>query len=239
MPLGSIPVGYGCATCINGDFRRALIDEVADAIRSSDIKAAAVLSGNRNFEGRVNPLVQPSCLASPPLVVAYALAGTVDINLHTDVIGEGINGPVYLKDIWPTNAEVQAVLETCLSKEQFQEQYASASAGPARWQAISVDESDVYAWDANSTYVQEPPFFVGLSKEVSPIGTIRDAHVLVKVADSVTTDHISPAGAVAADSGRRQLSIRKWRKSKTSMAVVLFGNDRMLLGAARCKYSTA
>ena len=225
--IGFNTVGYGCTTCIGNS--GPLIDEVADAIRSSDIKAAAVLSGNRNFEGRVNPLVQPSYLASPPLVVAYALAGTVDINLHTDVIGEGINGPVYLKDIWPINAEVQAVLETCLSKEQFQEQYASASAGPARWQAISVDESDVYAWDVNSTYVQEPPFFVGLSKEVSPIGTIRDAHVLVKVADSVTTDHISPAGAIAADSpAARYLSENGVSQKDFNSYGSRRGNDRVM-----------
>ena len=196
--IGFHTVGYGCTTCIGNS--GPLIDEVADAIRQGDIKAAAVLSGNRNFEGRVNPLVQPSYLASPPLVVAYALAGTVDINLTRDPIGQGINGPVYLRDVWPSNSEIQSVLDSCLSRTHFLEQYASVTEGSDRWQSIAITEGDVYDWNATSTYVQEPPFFVGLTKQIHPIRAIQDARVLVKVADSVTTDHISPAGAIAVNS---------------------------------------
>lgn len=196
--LGFQTVGYGCTTCIGNS--GPLIPEVIEGIKAGELAAAAVLSGNRNFEGRVNPFVQPSYLASPPLCVAYALAGTVDIDLHKDVIGQSKDGKdVYLKDIWPTTAEVQQAVRDAVSKEQFVRRYAEADKGPAEWQAVEVTESDVYAWDEASTYVQEPPFFVGMSKETAPIAPIEGAKVLVKVADSVTTDHISPAGAIAED----------------------------------------
>lgn len=196
--LGFQTVGYGCTTCIGNS--GPLIPEVIEGIKAGELAAAAVLSGNRNFEGRVNPFVQPSYLASPPLCVAYALAGTVDIDLHKDVIGQSKDGKdVYLKDIWPTTAEVQQAVRDAVSKEQFVQRYAEADKGPAEWQAVEVTESDVYAWDEASTYVQEPPFFVGMSKETAPIAPIEGAKVLVKVADSVTTDHISPAGAIAED----------------------------------------
>ena len=196
--IGFHTVGYGCTTCIGNS--GPLIPEVAAAIQDNDLKAAAVLSGNRNFEGRVNPLVQPSYLASPPLVVAYALAGTVDINLNDEPIGQDHQGhDVFLKDIWPSNGEVQQLMERCVTREQFERRYADADKGPEMWQAVAVQESEVYGWDPNSTYVQEPPFFVGLSKETTPITAIENARVLVKVANSVTTDHISPAGAIAQD----------------------------------------
>ena len=197
--LGFHTVGYGCTTCIGNS--GPLIPEVSAAVRAGDLAAAAVLSGNRNFEGRVNPDVQPSYLASPPLVVAYALAGTVDVNLTQEPIGKGSNGQdVYLKDIWPSNGEIAEIMEACVTTDQFTSRYAEVDKGPAEWQAVKVTESDVYAWDEASTYVQEPPFFVGMSKEVSKIAPISGAKVLVKVADSVTTDHISPAGAIKADS---------------------------------------
>ncbi|MCA9538094.1 MAG: aconitate hydratase AcnA, partial [Myxococcales bacterium] len=194
--IGFQTVGYGCTTCIGNS--GPLIPEVGDAIRKGDLAAAAVLSGNRNFEGRVNPLTRANYLASPPLVVAYAIAGTVDIDLYNEPLGTGANGqPVFLKDVWPSNAEIQTVLKQCVTREQFIERYGDVNRGPAMWQAIEVTESDVYAWDEASTYVQEPPFFVGMSREVSPITAIDGARCLVRVADSVTTDHISPAGSIA------------------------------------------
>ena len=197
--IGFHTVGYGCTTCIGNS--GPLIEEVGNAIREGDLKAAAVLSGNRNFEGRVNPLVQPSYLASPPLVVAYALAGTVNIDLTQDPIGQDQQGnDVFLADIWPTNEEVQSLMERCVTREQFERRYANADQGPAMWQAIEIEESAVYSWNESSTYVQEPPFFVGLSKDVNPITAISGARCLVRVGNSVTTDHISPAGAIAADS---------------------------------------
>jgi aconitate hydratase len=197
--IGFHTVGYGCTTCIGNS--GPLIKEVGDTIVANDLMAAAVVSGNRNFEGRVNPLVQPSYLASPPLVVAYALAGTVNMNLTTDPLGKGADGKeIYLRDIWPSNAEIAKVLDYCVQRQHFVDRYAKADEGPAMWQAVEVTESDVYAWDAKSTYVQEPPFFVGMSKSTAPIAPINGARVLVKVAHSVTTDHISPAGAISADS---------------------------------------
>jgi aconitate hydratase len=196
--LGFQTVAYGCTTCIGNS--GPLIPEVGEAVKQGDLLAAAVLSGNRNFEGRVNPLVQPSYLASPPLVVAYALAGTIDIDLAKEAIGTAKDGkPVYLKDIWPSNAEVQSVMEACVTTEQFTTQYALAENGPEEWQAIQVEASATYAWNEASTYVQEPPFFVGMSREVTPIAPITGARCLVKVADSVTTDHISPAGSIGKD----------------------------------------
>ena len=226
--LGFQTVGYGCTTCIGNS--GPLIPEVSAAIRAGDLAAAAVLSGNRNFEGRVNPDVQPSYLASPPLVVAYALAGTVDVNLTAEPIGRSSDGKdIFLKDIWPSNDEINAIMEQCVTTDQFTSRYAEVDKGPAEWQAVQVTESDVYAWDEKSTYVQEPPFFVGMSKDVAPIGPINSAKVLVKVADSVTTDHISPAGAIKADSPAGQFLIDR------GVAQAMFnsygsrrGNDRVM-----------
>ena len=194
--IGFQTVGYGCTTCIGNS--GPLIPEVGDAIRAGDLAAAAVLSGNRNFEGRVNPQVKPSYLASPPLVVAYALAGTVDIDLQREPIGHDRDGEaVFLKDIWPSNAEVRSTMQACVTREQFVDRYSRVDQGPAMWQAVEADKSDVYAWDEASTYVQEPPFFVGMTREVKPIEAISGARCLVRVGDSVTTDHISPAGSIA------------------------------------------
>ncbi len=197
--IGFQTVGYGCTTCIGNS--GPLIPEVTAAIKKGDLKAAAVLSGNRNFEGRVSPMVQPSYLASPPLVVAYALAGTVDIDLKKEPLGKGADGQdVFLKDIWPSNDEIRAVVADAVTREQFVDRYSNADKGPEQWQAVEVSKSDVYGWDEQSTYVQEPPFFVGMSKETAPIAAIEGARMLVRVGDSVTTDHISPAGSIAKDS---------------------------------------
>jgi aconitate hydratase len=196
--IGFDVVGYGCTTCIGNS--GPLIPEVSDAVKKEDLVVAAVLSGNRNFEGRVNPQVKPSYLASPPLVVAYALAGTVDIDLVNDPIGTGKDGkPVYLKDIWPSNAEIRAAVDSAVTRDQFVKRYGEMD-GPEPWQAIRVSESAVYSWDEGSTYIQEPPFFVDMGAEVKPIAAIRGAQVLAKLGDSITTDHISPAGSIAKDS---------------------------------------
>ena len=196
--LGFQTVAYGCTTCIGNS--GPLIPEVAEAVKSHDLLAAAVLSGNRNFEGRVNPLVQPSYLASPPLVVAYALAGTVDINLASEPIGQDPSGQdVFLKDIWPSSEEIAAMVRESVSREHFVSRYAEVEHGQDEWRAISVEPSATYQWNEESTYVQEPPFFVGMGKDAQPIQPIEGAQILVRVADSVTTDHISPAGAISAE----------------------------------------
>ena len=194
--LGFFTVGYGCTTCIGNS--GPLIPAVSKGVREGRLAVAAVLSGNRNFEGRISPEVQPTYLASPPLVVAYALAGTVDIDLNNEPLGRGPDGDVYLRDIWPTSAEIHGVMETCLDRAQYVKRY-SEMEGPALWQEIAVEESAVYGWNPESTYVQEPPFFVGLSRETPTIAPVRGARCLVRVSDSVTTDHISPAGAIAPD----------------------------------------
>ena len=193
--LGFHTVGYGCTTCIGNS--GPLPEPISKAINEADLVACSVLSGNRNFEGRVSPDVRANYLASPPLVVAYAIAGTVDVDLQNDAIAQDKDGnPVYLKDIWPTQREVQDLVAQCVTREQFIEQYANVFAGPEKWQAIDAPEGQLYRWDEKSTYVQEPPFFVGLTPEVKPIQPIAGARVLCKLADSVTTDHISPAGAI-------------------------------------------
>lgn len=197
--LGFQTVGYGCTTCIGNS--GPLPEPVAQAVTSGDLVAASVLSGNRNFEGRVNPLVKANYLASPPLVVAYSLVGTVDIDLDNDPLGQDADGnDVYLKDIWPTQQEIADTISSAMSPEMFTEQYASAADGPEEWQAIKSSEGDLYEWNPNSTYVQEPPFFVDMPAEPSPITPIEAARCLVSVGDSTTTDHISPAGAIKPDS---------------------------------------
>ncbi len=225
--LGFHTVGYGCTTCIGNS--GPLIPEVAEVVKKNDIAAAAVLSGNRNFEGRVNPLVQPSYLASPPLVVAYAIAGTVDIDLTTEAIGRDPEGnEVFLRDIWPTSAEVDAAVRQCVTREQFETQYGQME-GPASWQAIAVTESEVYAWDEKSTYVQEPPFFVGLTKETPTIGAIDGARCLVRVGDSVTTDHISPAGAIGPETpAGKYLTANGVERAMFNSYGSRRGNDRVM-----------
>ncbi|MHB1157271.1 MAG: aconitate hydratase AcnA [Phycisphaerales bacterium] len=193
--LGFNLVGYGCTTCIGNS--GPLPDEVAKAIEAGDVVAASVLSGNRNFEGRINPHVKANYLASPPLVVAYALAGTVDIDLVNEPLGVGKDGkPVYLRDIWPTQEEVRKTLASAVKPEQFVTRYADVETGDEQWQKVAITEGDLFAWEEASTYIQHPPFFQNMTPEVKPIGAIRGARVLAKLGDSVTTDHISPAGSI-------------------------------------------
>jgi len=197
--LGFHLVGYGCTTCIGNS--GPLPKPVSQAITEGDLVAAAVLSGNRNFEGRINPLTKANYLASPPLVVAYAIAGTTDIDLVTEPLGQDPDGnDVFLRDLWPSIQEVTDTVAASMSPALFQKEYSAATAGPPEWQEIAGAEGNLYAWDETSTYVQEPPFFVDMPAEPAPIESIRAARVLVLAGDSVTTDHISPAGAIKADS---------------------------------------
>ncbi|WP_428388398.1 aconitate hydratase AcnA [Mucisphaera sp.] len=193
--LGFHTVGYGCTTCIGNS--GPLPEEISAGINRGDLVACSVLSGNRNFEGRVNPDVRANYLASPPLVVAYAIAGTVDIDLTNEPLAvDGQGEPVYLKDIWPTQAEIAESVSKNVTREQFTEQYSDVFAGSEQWQAVASSEGSRYGWDASSTYVQQPPFFAGLGAEPGSITPIEGARCLAKLADSVTTDHISPAGAI-------------------------------------------
>jgi aconitate hydratase len=204
--LGFHIVGYGCTTCIGNS--GPLPPTVAEAVDENSLAVAAVLSGNRNFEGRIHPQVRASFLASPPLVVAYALAGSVDINLNRDPVGIDPNGePVYLRDLWPSQQEVLETIERSVDPSQFAEEYSSVFAGDERWQGLPVPSGDLYEWDPDSTYVQEPPFFQNLSVEPAPLEDVNNARVLVFVGDSVTTDHISPAGSIAKTSPAAQYLI--------------------------------
>jgi aconitate hydratase len=197
--LGFHVAGYGCATCIGNS--GPLPDEVSDAIADNDLTVAAVLSGNRNFEGRVHALVKANYLASPPLVVAYALAGTVNIDLTKDPIGyNDKNEPVYLKDIWPSNQEIKDAIRSAMSPEMFREKYKDVFRANPRWNAIDVPEGTLYEWDRSSTYIQEPPFFEGLTEQPGDIAEIKGAKAIALLGDSVTTDHISPAGNIKVDS---------------------------------------
>jgi aconitate hydratase len=196
--LGFNVVGYGCTTCIGNS--GPLPGEVAKAVTGSDLVAAAVLSGNRNFEGRVHPLVKANFLASPPLVVAYALAGTVDIDLDKEPLGEGTDGPVYLRDIWPTQQEISETIASSLDVKMFEERYASVFEGSDSWKEIKVSGGDIYEWDEKSTYIHHPPYFQELTLDVDSVMDIKSARVLGMFRDSITTDHISPAGNIAADS---------------------------------------
>lgn len=197
--LGFHIVGFGCTTCIGNS--GPLPEPVSKAIQEGDMVVSSVLSGNRNFEGRVHPLTKTNYLASPPLVVAYALAGTTDKDLTTEPMGVGGDGePVYLRDIWPTNEEIADSVATSVTPEMFKRQYANVHEGNETWNEIPASGGELYEWDAKSTYIQEPPFFTHLKPEVDPIHNIDGGRVLVKVGDSVTTDHISPAGAIASSS---------------------------------------
>ncbi|WP_149539838.1 aconitate hydratase AcnA [Siccirubricoccus phaeus] len=194
--LGFQTVGYGCTTCIGNS--GPLPDPIVDAIENNKLVAVSVLSGNRNFEGRVHANVRANYLASPPLVVAYALAGTITKNLTTDPIGTGKDGqPVFLKDIWPTQKEVDDTVHSVVTRDMFLEKYGDVFKGPTQWQAIRVEaDSDTYRWNSGSTYVQNPPYFEGMTAEVKPVQSIQGARVLALLADSITTDHISPAGNI-------------------------------------------
>ncbi|MGE5642518.1 MAG: aconitate hydratase AcnA [Byssovorax cruenta] len=196
--LGFNIVAYGCTTCIGNS--GPLPGEVAKAVTGSDLVAAAVLSGNRNFEGRVHPLVKANFLASPPLVVAYALAGTVDIDLDKEPLGEGNDGPVYLRDIWPTQQEISETVASSLNMGMFSDRYASVFEGSETWKAIKVSGGDIYEWSDASSYIHHPPYFQSLTLDVPSVSDIHSARVLGMFGDSITTDHISPAGNIAADS---------------------------------------
>jgi aconitate hydratase len=197
--LGFNLVAYGCTTCIGNS--GPLPGEVAKAVSGSDLVAAAVLSGNRNFEGRINPLVRASYLASPPLVVAFALAGTVEIDLDKEPLGTGSDGqPVYLKDIWPSQREIADTMANSLASGMFREKYATVFEGSHMWKNIEVTGGDLYQWNESSTYIHHPPYFQALTLDVPSVGDIKGARVLAMLGDSITTDHISPAGNIAADS---------------------------------------
>jgi aconitate hydratase len=197
--LGFNVIAYGCTTCIGNS--GPLSTEVSKAVTGSDLVAAAVLSGNRNFEGRIHPLVKANFLASPPLVVAYALAGTVDIDLDKEPLGTGTDGqPVFLKDIWPTQEEISRTIASSLDVSMFEQRYASVFEGSDLWQAIQVSGGDLYEWDEASTYIHHPPYFRSLSTQVPSVSDVHGARVLAMFRDSITTDHISPAGNIATDS---------------------------------------
>jgi aconitate hydratase len=197
--LGFNLVGYGCTTCIGNS--GPIIEEVSTAVNENDLAVTAVLSGNRNFEGRINPDVKMNYLASPPLVVAYALAGSMDVDLLNDPLGEGTDGqPVYLHDIWPSSQEVQETIDSAIASEMYTGRYADVFAGDENWTGLPTPEGDIFEWDSESTYVRKPPYFDGMDREPAPVTDITGARVLAKLGDSVTTDHISPAGSIKVDS---------------------------------------
>ncbi len=206
--LGFHIIGYGCTTCIGNS--GPVPEAVEAAVKEGELVVASVLSGNRNFEGRVHPLTKINFLASPPLVVAFALAGTTDIDLTTEPIGHDRNGvAVYLRDLWPSRQEIEATIAASLTPEMFRRQYGNTYTENEQWNAIPESNSELYPWDPNSTYIQEPPFFVDMRREVRPIADITDARCLVKVGDSVTTDHISPAGSIARTSPAGQYLLER------------------------------
>jgi aconitate hydratase len=244
--LGFQTVGYGCTTCIGNS--GPLPQPVADAITDHDIAAAAVLSGNRNFEGRVHPQVKANYLASPMLVVAYAIAGTVDTDLVSQPIGKGSDGSdVFLKDIWPTQQEISDTVAKSVTAEMFREQYGDVYLGPVKWQELKAPTGEQFRWDPGSTYIQKPPYFEGFTEMPQERGTISGARVLVKVGDSVTTDHISPAGSIppsapsgqfltGADVPRREFNSYGSRRGNHNVLVRgTFGNIRLrnLLAAGK------
>ncbi|GAB3436693.1 aconitate hydratase [Phycicoccus ginsengisoli] len=197
--LGFHLVGYGCTTCIGNS--GPLADEISQAINDNDLAVVSVLSGNRNFEGRINPDVKMNYLASPPLVIAYALAGTMDFDFETEPLGQDTDGAdVFLKDIWPTPEDVERTIAESINKEMFTKDYADVFAGDERWQSLPTPEGKTFEWAEDSTYVRKPPYFDGMQMETTPVEDISGARVLAKLGDSVTTDHISPAGSIKADS---------------------------------------
>ena len=201
--LGFYTVGYGCTTCIGNS--GPLLPEISQAVESNQLVAASVLSGNRNFEGRVNPHTQANYLASPPLVVAYALAGTVDIDLTRQPLGQDTQGKsVFLRDIWPAPAEVDALVKQYVTAAGFKRCYASMLDGNQRWNQVPVSVDKLYNWDADSSYIQQPPFFQDFSLEVPPLPQLNNLRVLAVLGDSITTDHISPAGTIMPDSAAGQ-----------------------------------
>jgi aconitate hydratase len=197
--LGFNLVGYGCTTCIGNS--GPLAENIVEAIQKENIYAVSVLSGNRNFEGRISPHIKANYLASPPLVVAYALAGHMNFDLYKDSFGKDQNGKeIYLKDIWPSNKEIEETLKKSLNAEMFIKRYSNVSEGPKQWQQIDTVKSDIYNWDVSSTYVKKPPFFDNLSEKPEGFKSIEDARPLLILGDMVTTDHISPAGNIQKES---------------------------------------
>ncbi|WP_458117012.1 aconitate hydratase AcnA [Arthrobacter sp. D2-10] len=197
--LGFFIVGYGCATCIGNS--GPLEEEISHAIQNNDLSVAAVLSGNRNFEGRINPDVKMNYLASPPLVIAYALAGTMDFDFENDALGQDESGnDIFLRDIWPNATEVQQVIDSSIDEDMFAKGYEGVFDGDDRWKALDTPEGDTFAWNTESTYVRKPPYFEGMQAQPEPVADIEGARVLAKLGDSVTTDHISPAGSFKSDS---------------------------------------
>jgi aconitate hydratase len=195
--LGFYLVGYGCTTCIGNS--GPLSDEISAAINENDLSVTAVLSGNRNFEGRINPDVKMNYLASPPLVIAYALAGTMDFDFENEALGTDTDGnPVFLRDIWPTQKEITDTIASSINQEMFRKNYADVFKGDDRWRNLPTPSGDTFEWDPNSTYVRKPPYFDGMPAEPQPVTDISGARVLALLGDSVTTDHISPAGNIKA-----------------------------------------
>lgn len=226
--IGFNLVGYGCTTCIGNS--GPLAEPISAAINGNDIVAASVLSGNRNFEGRVSPDVRANFLASPPLVVAYALKGTVTEDMIETPIGEGTDGPVYLKDIWPTNEEVQGVINANIDSDMFRTRYSNVYLGDAHWQKIAVEGSATYNWPVSSTYIANPPYFEGMTMTPAPIADIIDAKPLAILGDSITTDHISPAGSIKADSpAGKWLMERQVSKSDFNSYGARRGNDNVMV----------
>jgi aconitate hydratase len=201
--LGFYVVGYGCTTCIGNS--GPLLPEITQAVKDGEVVGCAVLSGNRNFEGRIHPMVRMNFLASPPLVVAYALAGSMDKNLLDEPLGEDASGkPVYLRDIWPSQSEIQEIVSRHIDSDMFRSNYAKVFAGDENWNRLEVPAGQIYEWDDSSTYVKNPPYFEGMTLEPEPVSDIRGARVLALLGDTVTTDHISPAGSIAPDSTAAQ-----------------------------------
>ena len=197
--LGFNLVGYGCTTCIGNS--GPLNQNISDAINKNDLYAVSVLSGNRNFEGRINPDVKANYLASPPLVVAYALAGNMNFDMYKSPLGKDKNGKdVFLKDIWPSNKEIEDLILKSINAEMFKKRYENVSSGPKEWQKINIPASEIYSWDDNSTYVKKPPFFENLTEKPEGFKSIKDARPLLILGDMVTTDHISPAGNIQKNS---------------------------------------
>ncbi len=197
--LGFNLVGYGCTTCIGNS--GPLPDPIARAVQENDLVVCSVLSGNRNFEGRINQHVKANYLASPPLVVAYALAGTTDIDLTSDALGIDADGAeVFLRDLWPSQQEIADTIAAAMSPELFLKEYGRATEGPPEWREIDAPAGELFEWEESSTYIQAPPFFVDMPVDPAPIQSISGARCLVSVGDSTTTDHISPAGSIKADS---------------------------------------
>lgn len=226
--LGFHIVGYGCTTCIGNS--GPLPEKISNAITEADLVATSILSGNRNFEGRVNPHTKANYLASPPLVVAYALAGTVDKDLTKEPIGQDKSGhDVFLKDIWPSQSEINSVVSKFVTAESFRKRYGNVSKGNKNWNAIQETKSELYDWKEDSTYIQEPPFFVGMTRQTKPIAEVKGARCLVMVGDSITTDHISPAGSISKDSPAGKYLVEQGVSPKDFNSYgARRGNDRVM-----------